>query len=202
MDLTDTPTPGYGIELPGGWYAYDPDPESRPGSITAQVDARIGLEPHLAAVRPQLIEILTDFARGADEAGARLGATWWEPGVPGAVVAQVMVLDGVRVVTDSVDGEIADLLDRLTNPLDSDIGVRRVTAVELPAGPAVRLQLLSETGAGATDGCTYGVDVIQFWIPASQYRTNVVVVGETPCLDLDVDFPEVIDTIAATLRID
>ncbi|MEW6474856.1 MAG: hypothetical protein AB1679_21610 [Actinomycetota bacterium] len=200
MDLTEIPTPDYSIELPGGWYAYDPDPQTRPESIVGQVDARIEFEPHLAAVRTQLIEIVTQFAEDADEAGARLGAIFWEPGDPGAVAAQLMVLDGARVVTDSVDGEVADLLDRLARPLETDVGPRDVTRVELPAGPAARIQLLARTVNAGPGGADYVLDLIQFWVPAPAHPTNVVVAGETPCLDLDVQFAEAVEDIARTLQ--
>ena len=199
MDLTEIPTPDYSIELPSGWYAYDPDSETRPESIAGQVDARIEFDPHLAAVRSQLIEIVTQFARDADEAGARLGGIFWEPGYPGAMAANLMVLDGVRVVADSVEREVADLLERMARPLDTDLGRRDVTPADLPAGPAVRLQLLARAGETDRGDPAYALDVIQFWVPAPAHPTNVVVAAETPCLDLEIQFAEMIASVAATL---
>jgi hypothetical protein len=198
VDLTEVPD--FSIELPGGWYAYDPEPETRADSIRAQVDLRIDIEPHLEVVRSQLIDIVSQFAEDADHAGARLGGIWWEPEEAGAVVAQLMVLDGVRGVTDSVDGEIVELLKRLADPLETDVGPRALSRVDLPAGPAARIQLLARANNADPDDGEFALDVIQFWVPAPAHPINVVVAAETPCLDLDVEFAEAIDAIAATLE--
>lgn len=184
------------VVVPKSWCPSDPDPATRAASTAAAVDRRIAADPELAGARRELIDILLGFAETADEKGALVAATLWEPGDYAPTVANVMVLAAATPEPPGID----TLVEALARPAASDAGPRDVQEMQLPAGPAVRLRLLTAT-EGPPDEPSVVLDAIQHWIPVPGCPGEAAVVSSsTPCLDVGDALATLSDEIAISVR--
>ena len=188
------------IDVPEDWYVWEPYPERRAESDSAQVDARIAVRPELARHRGQILEVLAAFGASADARFAYAAATSWEPTGHAPEVMHVMVAGGARHAPHNQAEEIAHLLRTLSEPGPADLAERAVYEVELPAAPAVRLGALLRAPRTGDREPTVVLDTVQYWVPVPEREDMLVLSGTTPSLGQRDDFAAVIATIAHSLR--
>jgi len=195
--------PSFSLAVPERWYVRDADTREWESSTASQMDERLACRPDLLAAASTLRRVVMDSWKDAESQGALAAATLWEPSDDGrGATAATLVVAAERARPDDGAAEIAGLVAALGEPSESDLAPRRVSAVELPVGPAVRLRRLTRTtGAGPGEG-ELVVDTVQHWVPVPGGRTIVVLAGSTPCLDVADELAEAFDAIAATLRFD
>lgn len=196
--------PSFSLAVPERWYVRDDDAWGWQSSTASQVHERLACRPDLRAAAPVLRQVVMDSWKDAESQGALAAATLWEPSDDGrgATAATLVVVAAERARPDDDAAEIAGLVAVLGEPWETDLAPRRVSAVELPVGPAVRLRRLTRTnGAGPGEG-ELVVDTVQHWVPVRGGRTILVLAGSTPCLDVADELAEAFDAIAATLRFD
>jgi hypothetical protein len=190
----------FAIDVPDGWYVWEPYPERRATSDAAQVDARIAASPELAPYRDHILGVLADFGASADARFAYAAATHWELVNGAPKVMHLMVAGGARHAPESNDAEIAHLVETLVKPGPADVGERAVYEVELPAAPAVRLRALMKAPDAGPGDPTVVLDTIQYWVPVPRRDEMIVVSAATPALGPRDDFAEIIAGIAHSLR--
>lgn len=188
------------LSVPDNWYLHDPDPATAASTAAADVDARIRERPDLARHRHQIIEALRSFGQEAVAKGALIAATYWEPQETGAVAANLMLLAARREAFDDLGAELGALQRGLARPGRADVGPRDVEQVDLPAGPAVRLQLLATTDESEKGLAAVVLAAVQYWVPVPGHPDMVVLSGTTSRLDGADELGEIFDSIARTLR--
>jgi hypothetical protein len=189
------------VAVPDRWYIRDEDPWGREASTVRAVADRIAGRPDLASVGSILRRLLMDSWRDAELQGAVAAATLWETSEDGsgATAATLVVVVAERAQPDDDAAEIAALLDVLRTDSETDLAPRQVSAVDLPAGQAVRLRRLTRTdGAEAGEG-ELVVDTVQHWVPVPGGSAILVLVGSTPCLDVADELAATFDAIADTV---
>lgn len=198
--IGDLPAPSwdFSLEIPEDWYVHDPDPTTRRATTARHVEERLRGHPGLPAVADNLMSVLADFAIEADDKGALAAATLWVAGDLAPVSANLMVLVAARSVARP-DDEIASLVSALSCADVGEIGEREVAAVQLPAGPAVRLRLLTPAEAGPGEASVV-LCAVQHWIPVPGHPHSAVVSASTPCLGCGEELVAVFDRIAASFR--
>ena len=92
-------------------------------------------------------------------------------------------------------GSVEELLEGAAAATELDVRPRQAAAVELPAGPAVRVRCLRRSGPD--DDLL--VDVVEHWVPVPGQQDLLLLRGSTPCLDLGDELAAVFDRIAGTL---
>lgn len=191
----------FSISFPEGWFVTDPDVTTRPASIAGAVDAYMAARPDVEIERDELVEVLLGLAGDADEKGALVAATLWDVAGDVVVLGNVMVFEGGRVTGDSVDAEIAALKSILSQREASDASKRDVRVVQLGAGKAVRLRMLTETDRDE-HGDTLALDVIEHWLPVPGHPDSIIVSASTPNLALADDLAESFDWIAQNVELE
>jgi hypothetical protein len=185
-----------------GWYELALEPAGRPATIAAQWDELRAAEPGLD--RPEIADafahtlrtLATHYARR----GSELAAVGWQPatGRPPDSVLDVKLVEPLGAV--SARDEAEALTGLLMVPAQDDIGPRTVELVELPAGPAARLRLLSP---GGRDGSGRDVvcDIVQYWLPAPAVAATVLVSCSTSDLVAGDRVAEIVDILVTELSV-
>ncbi len=184
------------LRLPETWVAVMPDMTD--ADLDEQVDARRLDAPLAATLKDKLRMLREDL----DHRSALYGALTWQPDeVDGVFSANVLVFAAPRSAAGlPVDPEIRTLADRLPTERSGDVTPPDVAEVELPAGPAVRVRVLTETSPD-DDGATMVLDCVQYWLPLADHAENVIFSFSTPNLALGDQFAEMFDRIAQTIEI-
>jgi hypothetical protein len=178
MDLSDISD----ISVPANWYVVEVDPTVRRERATKDVAARLASQPELGPYEETIVEALVGFGEDAEERGAMSCAVLWEPSPYGPVVANLMVLLAEPSAT-TLPAEVEGLIELLSTASDTDVGVRAVATIDLPAGPAVRARYLREADEEGAPRVVF--DVTQFWIPLLSRKTDpvtLIVNAVTPSL--------------------
>jgi hypothetical protein len=187
------------LRVPETWYRWDPDDEA--ASTTRQVDERVAGQPELRPARQTLMRLLMECWRDAGRQGAVAAAALWEPAPLAAVTATLLVLETERAAPGDDDGEIAGLLDSLSDESPFDIRPAELERIDLPAGRAVKVRRLARTDAATPDEPDIIVDMVQHWIPVPGGTEILVLAGSTPCLAVADDLARTFDAIAATVEL-
>ena len=188
------------VVIPKGWYIREPDLSLRSQSINEFADGLIAEDPDLAPQRAEMIERYQTFSADADEKFAIIAAMLWEPNDEIPVAADLRIHEAEREIVDDLEAELARIQRMLEQTEQGDLGPREVEIVELPAGPAVRIRLLSQTDPDV-DGSTIALDVVQYWLPVPDQADIVLLAGFTPNLVSADEIIGVFDEIAATLEL-
>ena len=189
------------IEIPDGWYLRDPDLSNRQQGIEAFADELIAAAPELAGQRAEMVDRYLTFASDADAKSAVIAAMLWEPADEVPIAADLRIHEAERDFSDDLDKELAHLEETLSQADHDDLGPRVVQIVDLPAGRAVRLRLLTQTDPDP-DGSTIALDVVQHWVPVPGFPDTVLISATTPNLVFADELVEAFDAIAATLELD
>jgi hypothetical protein len=197
----DELTWNFTLAVPDRWYVRDEDPWVREASTARTVKDRIAGRPDLAPVEAVLRRLLMDSWEDAELQGAVAAATFWEPSEDGsgATAATLVVVAAERVEPGDDAAEIAGLLDVLGADSETDLAPRGVSAVQLPAGRAVRLRRLTCTSGAGPGEAELTVDTVQHWVPVPGGPAILVLVGSTPCLEVADELCATFDAIAGTL---
>ena len=187
----------FSLELPPGWYLWDPDTVTRAETTRRAVEAHIGGDPELAPFVDRVVEIVIGFGREAEQRGAVAAATLWQRCEGAPVAANLMAFCGER----SVDEDAGEIASRLLRPSPDDLRPRQVTEVELPAGRAARLGLLTTT-VGEPGEPEVLMEAVQYWVPVPDQPEVLLLSCSTPCLDAADELTAAFDDIAASLRFD
>lgn len=181
------------IKLPDAWFMLPLGAAADLDDLEQQLEARIGREPELAPGRDELRSMLLRFAAGATERGAAGGAVRWARDELDAI--STATLD--TYLMDREPGSPGDALEHLRatvsrrQPTDRDDPV--VELRRLPAGPALRLQVITETRpdqqpstlAGPDEAAPSGVllvETVQYWLPVPDHSDLVMLAFATPNL--------------------
>ena len=167
------------VDLPDGWFAVDPGTSPDKASIRTYLDHRIADFAQLRPLREPAIQAILQFAHDATsdrtlQAGLYIGS------VGGAPVVATLTISSVPL-KESGTANPRTLAIEVGSPQVGDVGLRDVGIVELPAGAAVRVRYLVETGPDA-EGSAGVWDVLQDWLPIAGGSEVVVVDLRTPSL--------------------
>lgn len=195
--MSETST-DWGMKLKFGpsWFDLSIGEEPDVGKLTAQVDARIGREPRLLDSRQKLIDMLVWFSQDATRRGAAMAAMRWAlDEFDGASVATVYVRAYKDEQVRPVDQTLAFLQARMVPRHGSDMADPQVEVRELPAGKALRVQVISRVEPGENDQITRHADDtdrqtmrsgllenVQYWLPIPGQTLTVVFTFSTPNL--------------------
>ena len=188
------------LVIPDGWYLREPDRSLRTQSVNEFTDGLIASDPALAPQRAEMIDRYLTFSADADEKFAVIAAMLWEPHDEVPIAADLRIHEAERGITDDLDAELARLEEVLSVTEQGDLGPRDVSVVDLPAGRAVRLRLLTQTDPDE-DGSTIALDVVQFWVPVPGQPDVVLFSGSTPNLVFADDIVATFEEIVATLEL-
>src|SRR5262249_21258379 len=165
-----------------GWYRLGLAEAGRPALVDEQYRAAAAEHPLLASgpARAAFTGTLTALAGYYARQGCQLAAVAWDPasGQPPHAVIQVSVTPWSAGDRDPV----ATLTEQLSAERAGDIGPRAVQAVELPAGPAVRVRVIADGGADPA-GRQVVSDAVQYWLPLPDRGLAVVAASSTAALD-------------------
>lgn len=191
----------FNLAVPARWYVRDEDPWAMEATTAKEIDDRLAQRPDLTPVAPLLRQVLMDSWKDAELHSAVVAATLWDPSADGsgATAATLVVVTAERAVPDDDPAEIAGLLRTLGEASDTDLAPRQLDAVELPAGPAVRLRRLTRTDGAEPGEAELVVDTVQHWVPIPGAGIILVLVGSTPCFDVAEELAATFDAIAETL---
>jgi len=194
----------FSLAVPDRWYVRDEASWATEATTARAVQERLVRRPDLAPVGPVLCQLLMDSCRDAGLHGAVAAATLWEPSGhgSGATAATLVVVAAERAQPEDDAAEVARLLQVLREGSDSDLAPREVSAVQLPAGDAVRLRRLTCTDGAGPGEAELVIDTVQHWVPVPGGSAILVLVGSTPCLDVADELAETFDAIAETLAFD
>lgn len=190
----------FSLVIPDGWYLREPDLSSRAQSISEFADSLIEADPELASQRAEMIERYSTFSADADEKSALIAAMLWEPHDEVPIAADLRVHEAEREIADDLDAELARLKEVLSVTEQGDLGPREVSVVDLPAGRAVRVRLLTQTDPDF-DGSTIALDVVQYWVPVPGQPDTVLISGSTPNLVFAEDIVALFEEIVGTLEL-
>jgi len=192
----------FAIRIPDGWVAHDPDPDPtiQRQSAEAAVDEMIDAQPLLAEARATLVERMLGFAQDAIEKRAMAAASLWTVIEDTELAANMMVFSNPRDPAQSIESEVGHLKDRLSIADDDDVNKREVTEMDLPAGRAVRLRVMTQTPPGRGETGLV-VEMVQYWLPVPDAAHSLIVSCTTPCLVYGDELTGVFDSIAATLEL-
>jgi hypothetical protein len=143
---TPDPTPtdaalDVGSEFPLSWFPFAGVLEEDLADVPRQVDRRLSREPELAPRRDELIDLLTEFANDLTDQGALFGALRWEDhpdwgvGVTYGTATIESGWPGIRP-----DEVLAEVRNQIELALAADPEAPKLEPVDLPAGPAIRLE--------------------------------------------------------------
>lgn len=138
--------------------------------------------------------MLLGFGEDAEQQSAMSCAGFWEPSPYGPIAGFLTVLLVEPQGMGDPAAEVEALTETLAVTRDTDVGVREVTTVDLPAGPAARVRFLQEADEEGMPRVVF--DVTQFWIPLPGRKPDpftLVVSATTPSLhagDLIADAAE------------
>lgn len=150
----------FALDLPEGWLGIDIARAMRSGLVAKLVDRRIAEVPELAKARSQIVRTLKELVAQAHEQGATYCAANVEDyGTDGVFIAslaviimdadqvgQAMAAAGQPLASPSVE-VIASQISTRAQVQGSDADWQHVRIVQLPAGPAVRVEAVSTIGA-------------------------------------------------------
>jgi len=191
----------YRFSLPGPWEALDLNPRTDLANIAALLDRRLlGQVP--AADRRRLLTALHRGVRAAAGAGATHASLFAEAVGEEVVGASlfVSVVSSHDVLGD--DGiDLAAIVAGLGPALEPVChgGPPEVTAIDLPAGPAVRARFL--TSAEAMGRRLVCRDV-QYHVPTPDQARILVFQFSTPSLPVDEAFCDLFAAIVESLEWD
>jgi len=190
----------FAIVIPDNWYLRDPDLTTREASAVEFVEGLIADQPELAPWRADMLDRFRVFGNDADSKGAIIAAMLWQPAAEDLIAADLRIHEAERSAPASVDEELEMLRETFAKPEDGDLAERDVQVVELRAGRAVRLRVLSESAPG-DEGETIALDVVQHWVPVPRYPDMIVLSTTTPNLvRADEIFEAVDEGIVDTLE--
>jgi hypothetical protein len=192
----------FAIKVPEGWCGHSPDPDPAVQQKTTEmaVDQMIRLEPVLAEARGEIIERMFGFAGEANEKQAMVAASLWTVVDGTEAAANMMVFSAARDASQSVEDDVARVERELSTPDPDDVKDREVSVVDLPAGKAVRLRVLTKTPS--EDGeAGLVVEVVQYWLPVPDAGHSLIVSCTTPCLVYGDELTAVFDSIAGSLQL-
>lgn len=187
----------WGMKLKFGpsWFDLSIGEEPDVGRLAAQVDARIGREPRLLDSRQKLIDMLVYFSQDATRRGAAMAAMRWAlDEFDGASVATVYVRAYQDEQVRPIDQTLAVLQARMVPRHASDMAEPQVEVRELPAGKALRVQVISRVERGPNDQVTdHGdsdpnalrsglLETVQYWLPIPGQTLTTVFTFSTPNL--------------------
>ena len=190
----------FSISFPDRWFVRDNDHATRRGTTERAVARYLAERPDASIDPDWMVETLLRMAADADDKGPLIAANLWDIADGIVVTGNVMVFEGDREAPESVDAELANLLQALSQPEEGDVGERRPAIVELPAGRAAYLRMLAESGADER-GDTLLVDTVQYWLPVPDRHDCVFISGSTPNVALGDAFADEWQWIAETVEL-
>lgn len=190
----------FSISFPDRWFVRDNDLATRRRTTEEAVEAYLGERSDVSVDPRWMVEMLLGLAADADDKGALIAANLWDMADGIVVMANLMVFEGDRQAPESVDAELANLVDALSRPDTGDVGEREPTVVHLPAGRAAYLRMLAESGADER-GDTLLLDTVQYWLPVPDRRDCVFISGSTPNVALGDAFADECRWIADTVEL-
>lgn len=207
----------WGMRLKFGpsWFDLSIGEQPDVGKLAAQVDARIGREPRLLDSRQKLIDMLVYFSQDATRRGAAMAAMRWAlDEFDGASMATVYVRAYKDEQVRSVEQTLAFLQARMVPRHASDMADPQVEVKELPAGKALRVQVISRVEPGEHDQIRERKDdtdphtmrsglleTVQYWLPIAGQPLTAVFTFSTPNLAGGQAIVEEFDQMIENLRI-
>lgn len=187
------------VMIPDGWYLRQIDWSKREQDIAAFVDEMIGNDPDLAGQRADMIERFDVFSKDADDKMALIAAMLWDTSGEVPIAADIRIHEALREAPDDIERELDLLQEMASRSEPQDLGPRDVQLVELPAGRAVRMRLLTQTEADPK-GDTIALDVVQHWVPVPGHPDMVLVSSSTPNLVFADGIVKIFDAVADSLE--
>jgi hypothetical protein len=193
------PPAGFRLLTPTNWFDLDLDPKTRTERMAELVDGRIAAEPRLTERRQRLVALLREAARESAESGVDFASVLLEDAdglgmsASASVVAARLVPDaGARPLT-----EPEAILRSLRSRTEAGGEQLDVGLVELPTGPAVRLQGIRDRPLPES-GRSLATVVVQHFVPMPDSELVAVIGCSTPTLVLEASFTSLFDAMART----
>lgn len=191
---TQQAAPGeFTLATPGDWFSLHlPDD----AGVDALLDARIQAAPELAPQRASLRGVLEQL-RGAASAAGVCYAAGTLLGTPGAALPATMT---VSVHPSLSAAAPAELVEQLRAHLPADARSARVDAVDLPAGPAVRSEVISASGPDTGPASGAMSLVVQYFVGVPGTTRLLVLTFATPAVALLEGLRPLFHAMARTLE--
>ena len=200
----DAPRPpvGFSIDVPDHWTVVDLDPATQQGWLDAFLDSRLTGRPGARDERPPARRALLEVMERLHDAQVFLAAIL--AGEAGGELLSASVTlgwrrpdyGGGRPPLEALRAVYADA----PAATDQDAAARRVDIVELSVGGAVRVS--SRQRIELPDGARVdGVATTQYVVPVMETGWLAVLTGSTGTEVLAEGVAEVVDSMAASLRL-
>jgi len=195
-----TPAPaGFALRVPQSWFEFDVWRATRTGDLSRMIDARIAETPALAPQRGALLKALRQAAADAERQGAVFCAVMGElVEDAGMLAASAMVFhtDGAPEPANNTVEAIAGQITAVA-PSPASPYWRRVEIIEIPAGRAVRIQGIEQSGANGRGAIDFVVTQTLIPVPEGNGILNIVLTS--PQVELADAMLDLFDAISSTL---
>lgn len=191
---TDRVAPSdFTLATPGDWFSLHlPDD----ASVDALLDARIREAPELAPQRATLRSLLEQLRTAAEATGVCYAAGVLL-GTPGAALPATMT---VSVHPTLTAGEPTELVEQLRAHLPPQARSARVDTVDLPAGPAVRTEVIAASGPDSGPMSGAMSLVVQYLVKVPGTTRLLVLTFATPAVALLDGLRPLFHAMASTLE--
>ncbi len=185
------------IALPPMWFHLPLVPGRDEEDVEAQVDARIGEDPNLAAARQLLIDMLLGWARHGRQAGAAFGGMRWEDHPRFGVAMATFLAHRLEQDPQPVERALVGLRELLAPPLAFDQFPPRLAEVDLACGRALRLEAVRDPTIDPAQPEAVRL-CVQYWIPIDNTADLVQLDFSAANLALAHELSAEFDAIAAS----
>jgi hypothetical protein len=198
--MTVTGQWNWDVTVPETWIPVDvtlPAADRR-GELVAAIEALARDSAELAPAAPGLVDLAHNVVSHAVENEALFVAVGFVP-------------LGIDVVTMAVAGyglfgqhppDLELLVEELRQPHERDLDGRDVQLVQLPAGPAARVHVISADGPPDETGKVVYVERVDYFIPVPGGTDMLLVNCTTPSIAVGEMVTELFDGIANTVALE